>query len=141
MINRKHDKRRTRKGVRLFLFAGTTISSPKPMHLSCGRTMRVPTKILGNTAQSLQAGFVRCCLYIPVIPERAIPSVKCFCKKRYITRSGLIESRHPASFHTICSRGGISAVGELNILVFNIESRLFSISETVFESSRKVELT
>lgn len=38
-------------------------------------------------------------------PVHTIPSVKCFCKKMYISITGAMEIRQPASFHTIFSLG------------------------------------
>lgn len=45
--------------------------------------------------------------YIPVSPERAIPSVNFFCKQIYSKSIGRIEIRQPASIQTISSFGRI----------------------------------
>ncbi len=42
--------------------------------------------------------------YYPTKPERSRPSVKCFCKKQYITKIGAIVSKHPDSSQTIFFR-------------------------------------
>ena len=79
--------------------------------------------------------------YIPVKPERAIPSVKFFCKQMYKISIGSIEIRQPASIHTISSRTFTELASLPKIIRVRFPSRFFSIRAMVLFSVKNEVLT
>jgi len=79
--------------------------------------------------------------YIPVRPDLAIPSVKFFWRKMYITRMGVMEIRQPASIQTISSRAFTLTVPLLNRIRVREASRFLSWRAIVLLSVKNEVLT